>query len=372
MGWDGSSATCEPDLDERARACAAGGAAATVDLPVIDIAPLLQLDSDGGMGAGGDVPVAVARVAQQIGDACRGAGFFYIVGHGVPDALQRDLMAVSRAFFAWPQARKMALHMSHGGRAWRGYFPVGEELTSGLPDQKEGLYFGSELPDSHPRVVAGTPLHGRNLFPDALPALRTTVLSYIDALTALGHRLMAALSLSLGLPARYFWDRYTHDPLTLFRIFHYPTSSTPPGEVDSWGVGEHTDYGVLTLLLQDDVGGLSVKTGGRYVAAPPIPGSLVCNIGDMLERMTGGLYKSTPHRVRNTSGRDRLSFPFFFDPGWDSAVQPIDCPATRAVTVVDDSSARWDGASVHAFAGTYGDYLQAKVGKVFPALRERI
>ncbi|HEX8204398.1 MAG TPA: 2OG-Fe(II) oxygenase family protein [Isosphaeraceae bacterium] len=253
-----------------------------------------------------------------------------------------------------------------GGRAWRGYFRVGDELTSGKPDQKEGLYFGAELPPDDPRVLAGTPLHGPNLFPAEPAGLREAVLEYMAELTGLGHRLMAGLALSLGLQDSYFADHGTAEPLTLFRIFNYP----PPADPTLWGVGEHTDYGLLTILLQDDAGGLEVKSRSRWVPAPPVPGSFVCNIGDMLDRMTGGLFRSTPHRVRNPAPRDRLSFPFFFDPNFFAPVRPIELAAPAVPR--DDRDERWDRASVHAFEGTYGDYLLAKVGKVFPELRATV
>jgi isopenicillin N synthase-like dioxygenase len=186
------------------------------------------------------------------------------------------------------------------------------------------------------------------------------------ALTQLGHRLVAGLALSLGLEESYFARQYTREPLTLFRIFNYP----PPRDPASWGVGEHTDYGLLTILLQDDAGGLEVKSRSQWIAAPPIPGSYVCNIGDMLDRMTRGLYLSTPHRVRNPASRDRLSFPFFFDPNFFARVQPISLPVGKAPP--DDRAERWDHASVHLFDGTYGDYLLNKVGKVFPELRRKV
>ena len=173
---------------------------------------------------------------------------------------------------------------------------------------------------------------------------------------------MAGLALSLGLEESYFADRCTGEPLTLFRIFNYP----PPADPTLWGVGEHTDYGLLTILLQDDAGGLEVQSRSRWVAAPPVPGSFVCNIGDMLDRMTGGLYRSTPHRVRNPAPRDRLSFPFFFDPNFFARVRPIELPGRELPP--DDRDERWDRASVHAFEGTYGDYLLGKVGKVFPGV----
>ena len=315
-------------------------------LPVIDIQALILRTGNS------------QSVAAQIGQACCNAGFFYIVGHGVDEALQQRLETLSQQFFAQELATKMDIRMSQGGRAWRGYFPVGDELTSGQPDLKEGIYFGAELDESHPSVQARTPMHGANLFPAKLLELRATVLEYIAAMTQLGHALMRGIALGLGLEEDYFAERYTADPLVLFRIFNYPAQTNE----QQWGVGEHTDYGLLTMLKQDDAGGLEVKTTSGWIAAPPLPNSFVCNIGDMLDRMTGGLYKSTPHRVRNGSGRARLSFPFFFDPNFTAEVKPIRLPTQ------DDKDERWDRASVHEFTGTYGEYLRGKVAQVFPTL----
>jgi isopenicillin N synthase-like dioxygenase len=181
------------------------------------------------------------------------------------------------------------------------------------------------------------------------------------AMTDLGHALARGLGLALGLDAGWFDRTLTGDPVTLFRIFHYP-----PGGVaqEGWGVGEHTDYGLLTILRQDRTGGLEVHSTDGWIDAPPIPGTFVCNLGDMLERMTAGRYRSTAHRVRNTSSEGRLSFPFFFDPSWDAEVRAL--PLDHAPP--PDANRRWDGASVHEFEGTYGDYLRAKVARVFPGL----
>ncbi|MBO9649024.1 MAG: isopenicillin N synthase family oxygenase [Variovorax sp.] len=327
-------------------------------LPVIDVS-----------GLSGNGP-ARDEVAARIGAACRAHGFFYVVGHGVDPALARRLEELSHRFFALDEATKMRWRMALGGRAWRGYFPLAGELTSGRPDWKEGLYLGTELPEDHALVRARTPVHGPNLFPE-VEGMRETILAYMDAVTQLGHRLMEGIALSLRLPADYFARRYTADPLILFRIFNYPTQPVPEGMDVHWGVGEHTDYGLLTILHQDDVGGLQVRTPEGWVEAPPVAGSFVCNIGDMLDRMTGGLYKSTPHRVtRNTSGRDRLSFPLFFDPNFEARVQRIE--GLAGANALDDSALRWDRANVHAFNGKYGDYLLAKVSKVFPQLRDEV
>lgn len=316
-----------------------------------------------------DLRAPLAEVASGLAHACETFGFFYLVNHGVDEALGLRLEALSHQFFALPEATKAAYSMAHGGRAWRGWFPLGHELTSGRPDWKEGLYLGTEFDTSHPRVAAGVPFYGRNLLPDdsVLPHFRATVFEYLKQTTDLGHRVMRALACSLNLPASFFADRYTADPLILFRIFHYPSQPVPDGVGATHGVGEHTDYGLLTLLRQDTVGGLQVRTPAGWLEAPPVANSYVCNLGDMLDRMTGGRYRSTPHRVKlNTSGRPRLSFPLFFDPDFDARLEPIERP------VFDDQATRWDQASVHAFDGRYGEYLLSKVGKVFPQLQANV
>ncbi len=324
------------------------------ELALIDIAPLLD---------GSDVD----GVARQIDTACRSLGFFRVTGHGIAPHLLADLDRLARDFFALPDDEKEPVAMVHAGAAWRGWFPVRGELTSGVPDRKEGLYVGLEHAADHPRVLAGTPLHGANRFPPG--GLGPAVLAWLDALRPIADALMRAIAVGLGLPPTWFEDHLTADPTVLFRIFHYP--SLPDNEVaDEWGVGEHTDYGLLTLLAQDDLGGLEVRTpAGAWIRVPAEPGVLVCNIGDMLDMLTEGRYRSTPHRVRNVSGQGRLSFPFFFDPSWDAEVAPLPLDDSPPV---DDADRRWDGASIHAWTGRYGDYLSAKVAKVFPDLFTRI
>ncbi len=334
----------------------------TSEVPIIDVAALVG-------DAGEEKAVAAA-----MGQACRESGFFYVIGHGVSEELNQRLEELSQAFFAQDLETKLEIRMASAGKAWRGYFPVGDELTSGRPDVKEGLYFGSELSEDDPRVRQGLPLHGPNLFPEGLPGFADTILQYMAALTDLGHALMRGMAMSLGLEPGYFRERLMADPLTLFRIFHYPPVTLKPEAEEQWGVGEHTDYGVLTILKQDHVGGLQVKTHQGWIDAPPVPNSYVCNIGDMLDRMTRGLYRSTPHRVQNVSGRSRLSFPFFFDPGFDAHVEAIDLSGLRLPEddPEDDKDERWDRASVHGFEGTYGDYILGKVSKVFPELRQSL
>ncbi len=326
-----------------------------MSLPVIDIAPLFAADTS-----------VREAVAGEIARACRADGFFYVSGHGAETQLE-TLAAESRRFFALPETDKAAIAMSHGGPAWRGWFPVGGELTSGRPDLKEGLYLGEELGEDDPRVAAGWPMHGPNQWPAAQPTLRAAVLDYMAAVTCVGHALMAGVALSLGLPAAYFHDHYTAHPTVLFRIFHYPATPPADGRDYAFGVGEHTDYGLLTLLAQDDSGGLQIKgRDGVWFDAPPVPGTLVCNIGDMLDRLTRGVYRSAPHRVINTSGADRLSWPLFFDPGFDAVVEPLPLEGAAG------REARWDAADLDSISGPYGEYLLGKVGKVFPELGKRV
>ncbi|HEX3971712.1 MAG TPA: 2-oxoglutarate and iron-dependent oxygenase domain-containing protein [Stellaceae bacterium] len=334
----------------------------------IDIAPLLER---------GTMATRQA-VAKAIEATCRDTGFFYITGHGIPDDALAALDRASRLFFALPDSEKAAIAMDKGGIAWRGWFPVGAELTAGKSDLKEGLYLGTELPADDPRVRAGTPFHGPNLWPLQVPALRPAVLRYMALTVRAADALIEGVALSLGLEPDYFAQHYTADPTILFRIFRYPAASATEREAArapdiAWGVGEHTDYGLLTLLAQDHHGGLQVRTGDGWIDAPPLPGTLICNIGDMLDRLTGGWYRSTPHRVLNTSGVDRLSFPLFFDPNLDAAIRPLPQHAVHDThAIAADRRRRWDQASVHMFDGTYGDYLIAKVAKVFPALGQRV
>jgi isopenicillin N synthase-like dioxygenase len=319
------------------------------ELPVVDVSGLVRGADD--LGA-----------ARELDRACRELGFFYVVGHGVDPALEARLESAAHELFALPEEAKQRIAMAHGGRAWRGWFPLHGELTSGRPDEKEGVYFGAELPAGDAR-----PLHGPNLFPGEVPELRTAVLEWLDAMTALGQAILRGVGLGLGLSGSWFAEHLTGDPLVLFRIFRYPPH--PPAARDdegSWGVAEHTDYGLLTILRQDRSGGLEVRSGAQWLSAPPIEGSYVCNLGDMLERLTGGRYRSTPHRVRNLGSGDRLSFPFFLDPGWDTEVVPLPLDVTGPAGPPPD---RWDGTDVVAGeTGTYGAYLMGKIGKVFPEL----
>lgn len=338
-------------------------------LPVIDLGPLLDGGPEG------------TRVAEEIDAACRSHGFFIVVGHRVdPGSLER-LDAAAREFFALADEVKARIAMPLGGRAWRGWFPTGGELTSGVPDRKEGLYFGTELAADDPRVRAGLPLHGPNQWPDEPAELRPAVATWMAEMTRLGQTVLSAMAVGLGLSGDWFERHLTADPTILFRIFRYPPVSPDPSDPAAvgagadregrsrWGVAEHTDYGLLTLLAGSDLSGLEVRTKSGWLAVPPVPGAIVCNLGDMLERITDGRYRSTPHRVHPPSEGDRLSFPFFMDPSWDAPVSaiPLDGDPDPA-----DPAERWDGTDLRELRGTYGEYLTTKVSKVFPGLHDAV
>jgi isopenicillin N synthase-like dioxygenase len=171
----------------------------------------------------------------------------------------------------------------------------------------------------------------------------------------------------LGLDKDFFVDHYTRDPTVLFRIFNYPAAAAQLNEA-SWGVGAHTDYGLLTLLKQDSIGGLQVRHGDEWIDVPDIPNSFVCNVGDMLERLTRGRYLSALHRAKNVADRDRLSMVLFLDPNFTAQLRPI--ATLQPVHERPHTEVRWDDIDPNKPIGTYGDYLLEKTGKVFPQLRD--
>ncbi|HET8931514.1 MAG TPA: 2-oxoglutarate and iron-dependent oxygenase domain-containing protein, partial [Acidimicrobiales bacterium] len=278
-------------------------------VPVIDITALRDTTAEA---------AALDACARAIDAACRDVGFFCITGHGISPHRLDNLDSLAREFFARPEDEKAAIAMAKGGTAWRGWFAEGTELTAGRPDHKEGIYFGSELPGDDPRVVAGLPLHGRNQFPDRPEGLREAVLEWIESMTALGQDVLRGMSIGLGLDADWIGEHLTADPTVLFRIFTYPAVVDDSGD---WGVAEHTDYGLITVLAHDGTPGLQVRPRGtdEWLDVPGGPDVIVVNLGDMLEAMTGGRYRSTAHRVRRPTPEQvraggRLSFPFFLDP----------------------------------------------------------
>jgi isopenicillin N synthase-like dioxygenase len=207
-------------------------------------------------------------------------------------------------------------------------------------------------------------MHGANIWPARPAGFEQAVMSWMSAMEMLGQQLLSLMAAGLERGPDFFASGLTAAPTPLFRIFRYPPH--PEGDTATWGVGEHTDYGLLTLLVTDGTPGLEVNVQGEWIDAPADADLVICNLGDMLDRLTGGRYRSTPHRVRNHAGHDRYSLPFFLDPGWDASVEPLEFE--DAWTPSAQAHARWDRQNLTHIGGTYGEWLGAKVAKVFPHL----
>lgn len=263
-------------------------------------------------------PEGLRTIAAEVGAACRDTGFFYAVNTPVPAALRTAVFAAGQAFFAAEPAVKTAVAITRSAHN-RGYVGLnGEALDPARgTDNKEAFNMGFELPADDPEVQAGRPFRGVNLWP-AVEGFRATLLAYYDAVLRFGCALHRAIAIDLGLPAGYF-DPLLDRPMATLRLLHYPARS--PDRPGMFGAGEHTDYGNITLLATDAVGGLQVRRrDGTWLDAPARQDAFVCNIGDCLMRWTNDVYVSTPHRVLNPAGRDRYSVAFFLDPNPDAVV----------------------------------------------------
>jgi isopenicillin N synthase-like dioxygenase len=285
---------------------------AAAEIPIIDFA-----------GARAGDPAGMRRIAAEIHRACTTVGFFYIADHGIPAETIERVAAAAREFFAFPveTKRQVSANANH-----RGFHAQGDALMYGArkPDYKEFYSVGLELPADDPSVLAGEPLRGPNNWPSFMPELRPALYGYYKEVGACGAALLRAVALSLDLDENFFADKYTK-PLQRTQIIYYPPQP-PTSEEEQFGVAPHSDYGCITLLWQDDNGGLQVRSldKKRWVDARPIPGTLVVNVGDLLARWTNGRFASTVHRVINASGRRRHSIATFYDPNFATVVDPRD------------------------------------------------
>jgi len=276
-----------------------------------DAIPLVDVSALGGRGEGRRL------CGKAIGAACREVGFFYVVNHGVAESLVREVFALAAEFFALPLEEKMAVAMKRS--PWfRGYLPLGGETTDPVTgaDPKEGFDVSLELPPSDLANAPFAHLRGPNQWPTRPARLRAALTAYYEALCDLGRRLSEGFALALDLPEDFFSSRLSH-PTAILRILHYPPRKTLPAMAafPDVGCGAHSDYGYLTILAQDSVGGLQVQNrAGRWIDAVPTPGTFVCNIGELMARWTNDRFLATQHRVVSRHAGSRYSVPFFFHP----------------------------------------------------------
>ena len=284
--------------------------ATATSIPLVDLADSFGQD-----------PAAKKRVAWEIHKACRDTGFFYISNHRVPASQIDRQLDCARKFFAMPQAEKVVLRVSHSA-TMRGYEPMAaQSLDLGShPDFKEGFMAGVDGSQSY--VTQGA-YDSLNQWPIGYPELRVQTEAYIASMVRLGKHLLGLVAQSLELPEDFF-ESGLATPMVTTRLLHYPPQPTV-GTGNQIGAGAHTDWGMITMLLQDDVGGLEVRNSdGQWVKAPPIPGTFVVNLGDMVPVLTRGLYRSNMHRVLNTSpDRHRYSIATFFDPDFHYRIEPL-------------------------------------------------
>ena len=267
-----------------------------------------------------DMSLPDDEVAVAIHRACKLHGFFSIENHGIASEFMESVFKETQSLFALPFEEKMRIKADKNNRGWT---PLGEETLDPAHqsegDTKEGFYFGREI--AHDSEEASKPLHGPNQWPnpDLLPLLRLTYEKYIQSVTALGFRLLKLLAMSLGLPADFFLAYFRY-PMLMLRPLHYTARVSQPTK-GVFGAGAHSDYGMLTILATDGTPGLQIYQNGKWINVDPVPDTFIINLGDMLERWTNGLYKSTLHRVLTVSVKERFSLAFFFEPSFDAVVE---------------------------------------------------
>jgi isopenicillin N synthase-like dioxygenase len=276
-----------------------------VSLPVVDVSGLVE-----------ENPARLEETVVALRRAASDVGFLYVTGHGIPAARLAALESVARDFFALPSAAKLEYYIGRS-KNHRGYVPPGEEVFySQTKDTKEAFDLSRDLPDID--YGAASRLLGPNVWPREVPEFRAVVSTYYDQVFALGRALLGGFALALDLPRSYF-DGYLHRPPSQLRLIHYQPAD--PG-VDSMGIGAHTDYECLTILHATAPGLQVINGAGQWVAAPPIPGAFVVNIGDLLEVWSNGVFISTSHRVLPVPAA-RYSFPLFFTVDYETRVEPL-------------------------------------------------
>ena len=302
-------------------------------VPVIDITPLRD----------GSNP---KRVAKQLFKASTGLGFIYVKGHGIPEKKITSLRNDGLKFFRANKEKKKEISVSSKHRGWLGYGGA-KMKDDAKPDLKESFIWGFE---DKLQNIEDHPVRGPNQWPSFLPSLQDNALSYFHEADILAKTLLRGFALGLDLKENFF-IKNSSQPLSRASLVYYPDQPEKLGK-DQFGVSAHTDFGVLTVLCQDSVGGLQIQDSeGGWFHAPPIEGTIIVNVADLLSRWTDGLYKSTPHRVINQSGKERMSIVLAFDPNPETLIDPKD--------IFGDSH------KSKSEPITCGDYLVWRFGKAF-------
>ncbi len=304
------------------------------NIPVIDLGPLLD----------GSDPESVA---QAIHRASQETGFIYAANHGIADNVIASARNAALEFFRQAHDFKDAIRVNeyHRGFLGRGGAKMQDDAKA---DLKESFIWGLEA--SEDGSLSPCPLRGPNQWPASPASLKPAAMTYFEHTHTVAKALMQAFAIGLGLPGEQLLRGHDR-PMSRASMVYYPPQSAETAG-GRFGVGPHTDFGVLTVLCQDNTGGLEVQTlDGDWIEAPPIDGTLVINVGDLLARWSNDQYRSTPHRVINRSGRERLSLVLAYDPDFDTLIDP-------AETVQPDMTPKYD-------AITCGDYLVARFARAF-------
>jgi isopenicillin N synthase-like dioxygenase len=287
-------------------------------------------------------------VVEQFKAACTNTGFFYVKNHGVPQAVIDAVFDATRRYMSLPMEER--LKDKHRRALPARLHAHGRHAASGPQARPEGKLRARHGPAAdRPRRGGGLPLHGPNRWPADKPWLEPAAMAYFDATIALGRNLLKIFAAAVGKDEGFFLQ-YATKPMVQSRLFHYPPQESFTNL--ELGAAAHTDYGMLTLLAQDPIGGLELCTrGGEWVAAPYVEGTLVVNLGDLVKVWTNDVYVSNPHRVANRTGRERYSIPTFFNLDYDT---PVACLPEFAPS---------EGAPRHAPIKS-GDYLVRRFAAV--------
>ncbi|KAL6642982.1 hypothetical protein ACP70R_021163 [Stipagrostis hirtigluma subsp. patula] len=324
-------------------------------IPLIDISPLVEKIDDPNMANDNDL----LQVVRMLDQACREGAFCYVKGHGISESQMREVRDAAHKFFQLPHGEKIKTKMTSQS-GYRGYQTVGENITMGKRDMHESIdFFFPVQPGQYGDL--GRIVEGSNLWPEYPSNFKLLLENHISLLKDLSRKIMRGIALALGGPIDAFEGAIAGDSFWWFRLASYPALADIPEDMRTdTGLGPHTDYGFLTLVNQDDdICGLEVQNQyGRWIQAKPIPGTFVCNIGDMLKVWSNGIYRPALHRVINNSPRSRVSAVFFYEPNFDTPIVPVDVCKEKT------------GGAAKFKKMVYAEHLVQKLQMTFPAVNQ--